>query len=397
MKKLFEAAGKLYFQSDFEGKPATGAMATHPSSVYAVVSYELKPYPQSPLKVDLYGHRLMGLGFGRLQYRLELENGVILTGRAVGGGFRPDEPDKINRIDMFDIQESAIVLGPDNRPIPRVDGQLSCQVDRVVFGVVSSRPLGEGACSNGFARPGFPFSFANDRSRLSRWSTHALRLQFEDLEFTLAGTSAYWRALVNRRWLQHDSVIGLRKKNGETLDWKQVEKGTSALCGFLGWVNHCESPVFHAKGYYQGRLVYKGYNLRAQPTKRRDSFSWLSPSPPEEKAVTRDPTREIEDLLAKSSGEWAQNADDERAFHLALEMLQSHSRSSPRPGASALYLQLAFVACGIFLRILRGKHARGRRNTIKDCIDEVGISDELPIVEWKEHMEEQHPDLWGTK
>ena len=396
MKKIFESAGNLYFHRDFEGKPASDAMQAHPLRMYAVVSYELKPYPQSPLTVDLYGHRLMGWGFGRMQYRLELDNGITLTGKALGGGFRPNDPDKSNRISMFDIQEAAIVLGADNCPIPRENGRLRCKVDRYVFGVVSSQPLGTGACRNGLARPGFPFSFTADKSRLKLWSTHALRLQFENLEFTLAGSSTYWQALVDRRWLQHDSIVGIRDKNGEVMDWKQIEKGTALLCGLLGWMNHCESPVFHAKGYYRGKLVYKGYNLRAQPTRRRDSFSWLPLSNPEEGGGSRNHTEEIEGLLSKFSGEWTQNENDERAFHLALGMLQSHARSSPRYGAAALYLQLAFVACGIFLRILKRKHARNRRNTIKDCLDEIGESDQLPLQEWKKHMEEQHPDLWGS-
>ena len=49
MKKLFESPGNLYFVEDIHGKPVSEAMANFSSRVHAVVNYELKPHPQSPL------------------------------------------------------------------------------------------------------------------------------------------------------------------------------------------------------------------------------------------------------------------------------------------------------------------------------------------------------------
>ena len=117
MKKLFESPGNLYFVEDIHGKPVSEAMANIPARVHAVVSYELKPHPQSPLRVDLYGPGLMRLG--QTKDRLVLDNGVCLTGRAYGGKSRPGDRRRINRIEFFDIQEPALVIGADNRPVPQ--------------------------------------------------------------------------------------------------------------------------------------------------------------------------------------------------------------------------------------------------------------------------------------
>ena len=103
MKKLFESPGNLYFVEDIHGKPVSEAMANFSSRVHAVVNYELKPHPQSPLRVDLYGPGLLRLG--QTKDRLVLDNGVCLTGRAYGGKSRAGDQHRINRIELLDIQE----------------------------------------------------------------------------------------------------------------------------------------------------------------------------------------------------------------------------------------------------------------------------------------------------
>ena len=392
MKKLFESMGSLYYVEDLHGKPVSEAMATIPVRVGAIVSYELRPFPQHPLRVDLYGPNLMRFGFTR--DRLVLDNGVVLTGRSLGGKSQPDDKHRINRVGFFDIQESALVLDPDNQPIPREDGELVCRVDRIVFGVVSSSPLGKMPLRNGFARDGHPFSFTADADQLKRWSTHALRLAFEDFEFTLAGTSNYWRSHVDRRSLQHDSVIGLRKLDGSVMEWKQVERVTTLLSGFLGWVNHCSSPVFHLKGYCQGKLVYKGYNLQPQPTKQRDRFSWLPSHLHGTEQGGLRPAECMEDLLVRYARKMEEKEIKENLFFLALHLLRSSEKGSPGSRATVLYLQDAFVACGILLNLFQGRHERNRSNMIKKCFTAIGVEDQLPIDAWKQRLIKENEDIW---
>lgn len=394
MKKLFESLGNLYYVEDFDGNPAPDDVAAIPFRVKAVVSYELRPYPQHPLRVDLY---VANRPTGFTRDRLVLDNGVTLTGRAIGAWSRHSNRNGLNRTGFIRVEEPALVLGPDNRPIPRTDGQFDCQVDRLILGVVSSSPLGWNPLSNGCARPGFPFSFTTERDRLRLSSTRALRIALEEFEITLVDTSGYWKAHVDTHSLQHDSVIGLRRRDGGVLGWKQIERLTQLLSGFLGWVNHCVAPIFHIRGYYQGKLVCKGYNLQLQATAERDSFSWLPYHLPEKPTSGMHPSECVEDLLTRYVRTWEDNRNKRGLFHIALQLLRSNERGSPATRASVLYLQDAFVACGILLSIWKGKHERSRHNAIVKCLKAIEVEDQIPFDEWKRRLVDENAELWRNK
>lgn len=327
---LFRSSGKLYWVED--------AKKEFVFPVYVDVNYKLRPSPQQPVKVDVYGYDLVG--FGQNRDRVVLDNGVVLTGRTIGGSIGRER--EVEKIKMFDVEEDMIHLHPT---IARPPTEEEPEIDSIVFGVVSSSPLGRGLCSNGVAKPGHPFSFRSSGSAIfqkrpkGKWSWHALRFQFEELEITLVETSEYWKRLVDRTTLDHDSVVGIRKQDGGVLEWEKVNRVTNLLSAFLGWFNHCVSPIFHVKAYRKRRLIYKGYALNLHPTVQRDEFSWL---PSQDwngdnvKPRNIDMARWVEDLFVKFSLAWEKSARDDDGFHLALQFLRSQEKGSPNSRASIL-------------------------------------------------------------
>ena len=284
----------------------------------ADVKYELRPSPHHPLQVDLYGRDLLSVG--QIREQLALDNGVVLTGRTYGGSYgatgKGARPTK-----LFKIEDRKIELPPVEA------GKSRPNIDAAILGVVSSRPLVHGACARGVARPGFPFSL---REKLptdlkgATWSTGALRLHHEDIEITFVSTSNYWRKMVDLRVLDQDAIVGVRRLDHGLLKWHELDRVALLLSNFLGWINHCASPVFHIKGYRKGTLVYKGFNLQPYATVPRDAFSWLPVFGPNgEKGTQADL---VQGLLNGFARVWAQNAEDKGVFHIALEMLRSRSK-----------------------------------------------------------------------
>ena len=153
------------------------------------------------------------------------------------------------------------------------------------------------------------------------------RLHHDNLEITLVDTSHYWRKFVDRQTLQHDSIIGVRKKDGSTLERKELQDVGILLAYFLGWINHCVTPMFHVKGYRKGSLVYKGYNVHPHPTVQRDSFSWLPLFGAEDDngAIGRHATL-VQGLLDGFAQVWAKNERENGVFHIALQMLRSNEK-----------------------------------------------------------------------
>ena len=264
MHKIFRAEGTLHTVSDARGKRVNDDWERH---VIVDAKYELRPSPQKPLVVEIYGYDLVGLG--RCTEKLVLDNGVVLTGRTQGGSFRKhNESPKIHRIQMLDVQERRVDLYPTHAK------EDAPEIDSAVFGVVSSYPLDK--CGNGFASPSRPFTFSkDDPDHLKRWTTEALRLYHGYIEITVVGTSHYWKNLVDQQTLYHESIVGIRKKGGGVLPWEDLNRSIHLLENFLGWLNHCVSPVFHVKAYHKGKLVYRGYDLHPHPTVQRDGFSWF--------------------------------------------------------------------------------------------------------------------------
>ena len=392
MKKIFRTSGKLYHLEDAEGNPTPKEFAEIAYPVLVDVKYELRPSPHQPIVVEIYGFNLMS--FGQTKERLVLDNGVILTGRTMGGGSVRGEENQIKKLNMIDVEEQAIQLHR-NKSCPTLP-----EIDAAVFAVVSSYPLGHGTYGNGWASPGAPYTFteAPPNGRLKKCSSHALRIHHDGVEITLVETSNYWRKFVDLRTLQHDSIIGIRKQNGGVMDWKQVNDATTLLSNFLGWVNHCVSPLFHIKGYRKGRLVYTGYNLHPHPTVHRDRFSWLLfYDVPGGGRVAGHHANFVKDALNGFAKTWSKNEKEKGIFHIALQLLRSKEKEAP---ASLLYLRDVFGACGILVSMLSGYPSNGinkRFMIISECLAKIGVEDKLPLKEHRDYIVQHYPELWLNK
>ena len=268
MHTIFETTGKFHWVTDANGEPIKNDRPVWNVAVEA--KYELRPSPSQPLVLYVYGYNLVASP--QCTYKLVLDNGVVLTGRAQGGfgSFNADGTPKLKKIRMFDVDQTKLELHPYEATSDTPD------IDAAVFSVISSDPFGIGnGNGNGYARPSIPFSYTTNPDRLRNWTTKALRLHHGNLEITVVGTSDYWRKLVDTRSLEHESIVGIRHIGGGALPWNDLNDFTYLLSNFLGWLNHCASPIFHIKGYRSGRLVYRGYDLRPHATIPRDSFSWF--------------------------------------------------------------------------------------------------------------------------
>ena len=391
MKKLFSSEGKLYHLEDAKGNPVSKILAELAHPVWVDVKYELRPSPHQPLVVDIYGCKLTN--FGQTKERLVLDNGVVLTGRTWGGGVIRSKENRINKMRMFDVEEQIIRLHPTNF------SSTSQEFDAVVFAVVSSWPLGNGSRSNGWAYIGEPFSFTENTPSVwtKKYRSRALRIHHDGWEITLVQSSNYWKGFIDSRTLQHDSIMGVRRNNGEVMDWEQVNDITNILSNFLGWVNHCVSPIFHVKGYRKGKLVYNGYNLHPHPTENRDKFSWLPMSDiTNDQGVMEHNADLVQEALEGFANAWRKNEKEKGAFHIALQLLRSKEKGAP---ASLLYLRDAFSACGILISALNGYRDNGlnRPNIILGCLREIAIEDELPLKDCRDFIIQHHPELWWNR
>ena len=212
---------------------------------------------------------------------------------------------------------------------------------------------------------------------------------------TFVRTSGYWRNMVDSRVLDQDAVVGVRRVDRGILEGGEFYRVVSLLSGFLGWINHCVSPVFHIKGYREGRLVYRGFNLHARPTIQRDAFSWLPMfGPQDERGAHADLVQGLLDRFARA---WDRNAEDKGIFHIALGMLGSRSKGSPQEGAAFGYLRDTFTACSILFGMLSGQGGRRpRRDVINGCLGKVGVDDKLPLEgpDGADYLVQEHPKLW---
>ncbi len=391
MQKLFTTMGRLCRLEDANGEPVSGIFA-EPRPVLVDVKYELMPSPHQPLVVDIRGRGLWGTG---LRERLALDNGVVLTGRTWGGVLVGDKG-ATRRIGMTDVEASTIELYPTKASCPPPN------LDAAVLGMVSSEPLGHGACANGMARPGHPFSFRKSRPKELKktpWSALALRLHFDGLEITLVETSNYWRNFLGSGTLQHDSIVGVRKSGRGNLQWEELDDIADLLSNFFGWINHCIAPVFHIKGYRKGKLVFRGYNVYPHPTVRRDSFSWL-PMFEDEKGTKQTQPNIVQCLLEGFAKTWARNKEVDGVFHVALDMLRSGSKGSSRSRPAVGYLRDTFGACSIFRGMLMGQGGkRSRRDIVWECLRNISVDDKLPLADREEwdYIVQNHPELWWAK
>ena len=379
MHKIFSTKGNLRLVKDASGMPIENSWEQR---VTVVAKYKLQASPHQPLVLDVYGYDLVG--FGQCVEKLTLDNGVILTGRTRGGSMKMGTGE-LRKIRMFDVEERMLQLYPD-----RADSTASPEIDSVVFGIVSSDFLG----SSGKARPGFPFSYVEGdwpepKSGVT-WSTPAFRIVHDGFEMAFVKTSGYWKSLVDEQSLQHDMIVGIRKLGGGIIDWKHVNELTYLLPNFLGWVNHCVSPIFHIKAYRKGRLVYRGYDLSPHPTVQRDRISWLLLGEGEMHRSA------VERTFGAFSDVWKKNSDEKGTFHFALQLLRSKERGVlPKSQPSVLYLRDTFGAIGILTSILVGANPnRGRYDTMVKCTKQLNLPDELPNNGVRSKLKVKHTDLW---
>ena len=397
MHTIFESTGTLRALTDFNGDPIGHDIIR---DVVAVASYELKPSPAQSFVVDIFGMDITS-GAGQWTEELVLENGLILKGKCGGGGpWRRGEPPKIRKMQMYDVSveneppaaRSKIILNPRDRTSPK-----SNEIDSAVFGVVSSNPLGHGGCTNGVARPGFPFSFrktfpADDKLR-GAWSTAALRLSYADLEVIFVETSNYWKSVVDSKNLFHDMVVGVRRTDRARLSWDEFADVTDLLTHFIGWLGHCVSPIYHVKGYRKGKLVYRAYDLYPHPTVHRERFSWL---PALKENRDEDQTIPVQSLFDGFVATWKQNVQEKGTFHIALQLLRSREKGSPLGRPAIGYLRDTFTACAILESILTGQSSNsGRPAQIARCLKEISMEDKLPHLDQSELDEvAQNHQLW---
>ena len=399
MHKVFESKGKLSALTDFNGKPIEKDRFTR--SVFVQAKYIVRPSPNEPLIIDVYGCDLVS-GSGQWTERLTLDNGVTLSGKLSGVGVEcgPVKAPKVRKLRMHDIQEDALDLDPSH-----ATSRNDVEIDAAVFGVVSSSPLAQGACSQGWTRPGFPFSHSTSLPDANKnlGSSHALRLEHAGLEILFSGSSNYWRALVDQATLQHDSIVGVRRMDRGVIPWEELGNTVDFLESFIGWINHCSAPVFHLKGYRRNRLVYRGYQLHAKATIQRDPFSWLPMFRSNEMPQGGDLYIDVQELFDLFVRRWEENERKRGIFHTALGLLSSNQKGSPKAAPPLGYLRDTFTACAILESILTGnaKKAKGGRATqIAGCLKKVGIKDRLPFLSYDEfeRIVRSHPQLWwGTK
>ena len=393
MHTIVSTKGKLYWLTDANGNPVSAEWPAW--NVGVDLKYELRPSPHQPLVVDIHGSEI----FCSLQctYKLILDNGVVLTGRASGGGpSNSGEPAKVRKVRMFNVEERLIQLYPSHA------AKTPQAIDSAVFCVFSSHLLKR--IGNGYASPSRPFTYARTPDQLKVWSTEALRLRHGDFDIRIVGTSGYWRRLIDTRALDHQSIVGIRRVGGGVVSWEDLSRLTELLSSFLGWLNHCAAPVFHVKGYRRGRLVYRGYDLHPYVTVQRDAFTWFPSSGVTESDGQR-VRREfyanlLQDLLSGFARVWDDNRANEGTFHIALQLLRGGDKGGPRSRPSVAYLRDAFTACAMLERMLSGRSDEsGRQAQIARCLDEVCVEDKLPGLDNGnvDFAVSEHPQLWWAR
>ena len=179
MHKIFSTTGKFHWLTDASGEPIKGEWSAWDVAVDA--KYEMRPAPHQPLVLDIRGWELVASP--QCTYRLVLDNGVVLTGRASGGGtFGTGEPPRERKVRMFDVDQRQLELNPNDATDEKPE------IDSAIFGIVSSRPFGIG---HGFASPSKPFTYTRNPKVLKTLTTEASRLRHGGLEVTVVGTSRY--------------------------------------------------------------------------------------------------------------------------------------------------------------------------------------------------------------
>ena len=389
MHTICNTRGTLEFIEDGDGKAVDSDLKW---AVQAHLQYELQPSPRQPLIVNIYGQNLVWMGNSIA--RLVLHDGVTLTGPTHGVG----NILAVDRLVMFDVREKLFGLQPAGGDQPPEE------LDSVVFGVVSSSPLGRGSCTTrGWSRPGRPFQFiegALPEERVGkglRWTAGStLRISHREFEIWFAPTSKYWKGIVHTRSLQHESIVGIRRKDRGVFTWDDFNEIADLVTNFTGWVNHCVSPVFHLKAYRKGKLVYRGYHLYPHPTVQRDRFSWLPLFPPDDHTGRLDFM--VEQAFEGFATTWEKSRNNKGLFHIALQLLRSKEKGAPGSRPSILYLRDTFGAISILTSMLVGSNPnRSRHDTMMKCIKRLSLADRIPDPKGRRYLSKGFPELWTAR
>ena len=378
--KIFECPGRIKLVEDADGEAVDPRGRAVP--VYAKAYYKVGASNDEAIRIDLYGrNRFELIGTGQTLNQIDLENGVELRGRLAGAGWPKGNEDKITKGGLYDIREDVVQLYPHTAVQPD-----DFQFDRLILPLAASHPLGIGLCgARGFAAiPGRPFSIRPwPETMRGTWHPQALQFEFDNMLVSVSSTNSYWTKFFDAG-VGHKSVAGIRPKGGGRLDWDRVNSLLSLLEAFLGWVNHCSSPIAVLRGYYRRKLVYRGYRIRPNASVPRDRFSWLPWRLNSNADLGLWPDSDIvHDLFRKFAERWEQNRERKDVFHIALQYLRSRERGSFRDKPSTLYFQHCLTACGILLNFVgrdRGK-SQNTRGIVECCLQELGVPDVIPVGE----------------
>ena len=251
--KIFESQGFVELIEDAEGKKSSSNLKV---PVYATAYYNVTVANEEALSIKLYGIPKSGfIGFGSTIHRLTLENGLTFRGRLRGGGWYNDKAKMTEVVEgrLYDLQEQIVQLYPHDD----TKSSGTVEVDGLVFPLAASNPLGCGMCTSPhcFVTPGKPLTIRdNTIDRLGVLNSQVLKVEYNDLLIIIAPTNRYWSRYFDVN-TGHQSVGGIRSLRGEVLNWDCVNETLTMLQSFLGWINHCRSPVTVVRGYRRGKLV----------------------------------------------------------------------------------------------------------------------------------------------
>lgn len=109
MHTIVSTKERIHWLTDAGGNLVSGEWPAR--DVAMDFKYELGPSPHQPLVVDIHGSEIFCSP--QCAYKLILDNGVVLTGRASSGGtFKFGDASKARRVRMFDVDEGLIQLYP---------------------------------------------------------------------------------------------------------------------------------------------------------------------------------------------------------------------------------------------------------------------------------------------
>ena len=347
--KIFESQGFVELIEDAEGKKSSSNLKV---PVYATAYYNVTVANEEALSIKLYGTPKSGfIGFGSTIHRLTLENGLTFRGRLRGGGWYNDTAKMTEVVEgrLYDLQEQIVQLYPHDD----TESSGTVEVDGLVFPLAASNPLGHGMCTSPhcFVTPGKPLTIRdNIIDRLGVLNSQVLKIEYNDLLIIIAPTNRYWSKYFDVN-TGHQSIGGIRSLRGEVLDWNCVNETLTMLQSFLGWINHCRSPVTVVRGYRRRKLVYRGFRVRPDVSSPRDRYSWLPwHLDPEKDSEYRSHGMSVQALFHNFARTWDRNVAENGTFHLALQFLRSNERGALRNKPSILYFQHCFTALGISLR-----------------------------------------------